>query len=265
MKNKKALSVPVLMYHHVSAHKGALVTISPENFESHIAYLTSNGYKTLSLNEFLAFKKMEFEAPEKSVLLTFDDGWIDNYLVVFPILKKYGAKATIFTVTDWVERSQLDKRVADDIYIPNHNEGKRLVYNEPAAAIFNWDDAKEMIESSIISIDSHSNTHDNEALGIDEWRDDLALSRNILTNRLKIESKHLCWPRGKYTKELIYLAQSLGFEALYTTKRGVNLADGDASEVKRISVKDKDAKWLAKTLWLYSSPIFGGLYAKFKK
>ncbi len=253
------------MYHHVSDHKGALVTMTPENFESQIAYLASDGYKTLSLEEFLAFKKGELELPKKSVLLTFDDGWIDNYLVAYKVLKKYGVKATIFVVTDWVERSSEDKRPNDDIYIPNHTEGKKLAYEEPASAVMNWDDLNEMIESGLISVDSHSNAHDNEPLGLDEWRDDLAFSKQLLKSRLGIELKHLCWPRGKYTDELIDLAKSLGFEALYTTKRGVNLADSDASEIKRISTKDKDAKWLKRVLWLYSSPTFGGLYARFKQ
>jgi len=128
---KKALSVPVLMYHHVSSHKGALVTITPENFESHARFLADEGYKTLTLDEFAAFKKGRLELPKKSVLITFDDGWIDNYLVAYPILKKYSLRATIFVITDWVERSNEDKRAGDDIYIPNHKEGKKLAYEEP--------------------------------------------------------------------------------------------------------------------------------------
>lgn len=260
---KKALSVPVLMYHHVSSHKGALVTITPENFESHAKYLYDEGYRTLSLDEFAAFKKGELELPKKSVLITFDDGWIDNYLVAYPILKKYGLKAAIFVVTDWVERAGEDKREGDDIYIPNHKEGKRMAYEEPSSAVVNWDDLQKM--GDVFSVGSHSNAHDNDSLGLDEWRDDLALSKTLLKNRLGFECKHLCWPRGNYTDELIDLAKSLGFEALYTTKRGVNLADGEMSEIKRISVKDKDAKWLKGALRLYSSPILGGLYARFKR
>ena len=150
MPTKKALSVPVLMYHHVSEHKGALVTMTPENFESHAKFLAESGYKTLSLDEFFAFKKGELELPKKSVLITFDDGWIDNYLVAYPILKKYSLKATIFVVTDWIERSSEDKRASNDIYIPNHNEGKRLAYDEPASAVMNWDDLSEMRDSSLV-------------------------------------------------------------------------------------------------------------------
>lgn len=259
---KKALSIPVLMYHHVSSHKGALVTITPENFESHAKFLAGSGYKTLSLDEFLAFKKGELELPKKSVLITFDDGWIDNYLVAYPILKKYGLRATIFIITDWVERANNDKRKSDDIYIPNHREGKKLAYEEPASAVINWDDLAGMRD--VFDFASHSNAHDNESLGLDEWRDDLALSKSHIKAHGG-NTKHLCWPRGNYTAELIDLARSLGFEALYTTKRGVNLADNDTSEIKRISTKDKDAKWLKGALRLYSSPIFGGLYARFKR
>jgi len=259
---KKALSVPVLMYHHVSSHKGALVTITPENFESHCEYLSKEGYKSLSLDEFLAFKKGELELPKKSVLITFDDGWIDNYLVAYPILKKYSLKAAIFIVTDWVERASEDKRASNEIYIPNHREGKKMAYEEPASAVVNWDDLEKMRD--VFEFASHSNAHDNEELSMDEWHDDLALSKSHIKARVG-NPKHLCWPRGNYTPELVDLAKSLGFEALYTTKRGVNLADGNTSEIRRISVKDKDAKWLKGVLRLYSSPILGGLYARFKR
>ncbi len=259
---KKALSVPVLMYHHVSSHKGALVTITPENFESHARFLADEGYKTLSLDEFAAFKKGRLELPKKSVLITFDDGWIDNYLVAYPILKKYSLRATIFIVTDWVERSNEDKRGDDDIYIPNHKEGKKLAYEEPASAVVNWNDLANM--NDVFDFASHSNAHDNESLGLDEWRDDLALSKAHIKAHGG-NTQHLCWPRGNYTKELMDLAENLGFEALYTTKRGVNMPDNDLSEIKRISVKDKDAKWLKGALRLYSSPILGGLYARFKR
>lgn len=253
------------MYHHVSAHKGSLVTMTPQNFESQMRYLAKSGYKTLTLKEFFEFKKGALELPKKSVLLTFDDGWIDNFLVAYPILKKYSLKATIFVVTDWIERSSEDKRASNDIYIPNHNEGKRLAYDEPASAVMNWDDLSEMRDSSLVDIASHSNAHDNESLGLDEWRDDLALSKTLLAHNLGECAPHLCWPRGKYTKELIEVAASLGFETLYTTKRGVNTADGDTSEIKRIAVKDKGAGWLSRILWLYSSPRLEGFYARFKR
>ena len=73
-----ANSIPVLTYHHVSSSGGSL-TISPENFESQIGWLAKNGYVTLTADEFARFLHGA-PMPRKSVLLTFDDGYLDNYV-----------------------------------------------------------------------------------------------------------------------------------------------------------------------------------------
>lgn len=258
-----AKAVPVLMYHHVTTNERDMITISPENFESHLKYLSESGFKTLSLDEFGAFMQGELKLPKKSVLLTFDDGWLDNYAVAFPLLKKYGCKAAIFVVTDWVERATIDRRV-EMPPLPTHKAAKKLAKEQPNAAVVNWDDLKEMIDSSLVSVGCHSHSHDNDSLGLDEWHDDLSLSRSLLASRLGIESKHLCWPRGNYDEQMVGLAASLGFETLYTTKRGVNVSSKDALHIKRISTKNKGAGWLSRQLVLFSSPLLGGLYTKMK-
>jgi peptidoglycan/xylan/chitin deacetylase (PgdA/CDA1 family) len=92
-----ANSIPVLMYHHVSSSAGPL-TISPENFESQIRWLARNGYVTLTADEFARFLH-GFPMPRKSVLLTFDDGYLDNYVHAHPILLRYVMNAVMFLVT----------------------------------------------------------------------------------------------------------------------------------------------------------------------
>ena len=98
-------TIPVFMYHHVNPHKGDMVTITPGVFDAQMKFLAETGYRTLSADELVEFAGGNLAIKGKAVAVTFDDGYLDNYVYVFHVLKKYNIKATIFIVTDWVERS----------------------------------------------------------------------------------------------------------------------------------------------------------------
>src|SRR3989304_8715794 len=146
--------VPVFMYHHVSPHKGDMVTVTPDVFEAQMRFLADAGYKTLSADEVLDYILGTSEIHEKAVAVTFDDGYLDNYIYAFPAFKKYNIKATIFIVTDWVERSSdfgvrsLELKTKK---LPNHDECKRFI-NEGkiSEVIMNWDMIKDMQHSGLI-------------------------------------------------------------------------------------------------------------------
>ncbi|EFX8302280.1 carbohydrate transporter, partial [Shigella flexneri] len=87
----KANHVPVLMYHHVS-HCPGLVTLSPETFRKQMKWLAENNWKTLSSDE-LEFFYRGGKLPRKSVMLTFDDGYLDNWFQVYPLLNEFNLKA----------------------------------------------------------------------------------------------------------------------------------------------------------------------------
>ena len=93
---KTAYCVPVLMYHHVSPETGPITT-TPKNFESQMKGLVDEGYTTLTCDQFADFLAGK-PTPPKSVLLTFDDGYLDNWVYAHPILKKYlrGAGSRLF-------------------------------------------------------------------------------------------------------------------------------------------------------------------------
>ncbi|HBC0990033.1 TPA: polysaccharide deacetylase family protein, partial [Escherichia coli] len=82
-----ARHLPVLMYHHVG-NKPGLVTLSPGTFRAQMKWLAESGWKTVTAAEVEAFYRGE-KLPRKSVMLTFDDGWLDNWLRVFPVLQEF--------------------------------------------------------------------------------------------------------------------------------------------------------------------------------
>src|SRR3989344_327294 len=105
-------AIPVLLYHSISEDQSRLA-VSPKNFKRQIAYLASKGYECIDpLRLKLALEKKVL--PKKKILITFDDGFRDNYLVVYPILKKYNFFATIFLATNFIgKKASFAKNLID--------------------------------------------------------------------------------------------------------------------------------------------------------
>lgn len=89
--------VPVLMYHHVSPTPG-LITVSPAHFAAQMRWLKRQGYTTLKLDALAGFLAGE-PVPAKSVVVSFDDGYLDNWVYAHPVLEQYGLHAVLFLIT----------------------------------------------------------------------------------------------------------------------------------------------------------------------
>lgn len=111
-------AIPILMYHHVGSKPG-LVTLSPDTFIEQMTWLARAGLKTVTAAELEGFYRGE-PLPRKSVMITFDDGYLDNWVCAFPVLKRLGLHAHIFLITsqlatdpfaNWRRLHSLTKRV----------------------------------------------------------------------------------------------------------------------------------------------------------
>ncbi len=252
------MSVPVLMYHHVLS-KDSFIANSIKNFDAQMKYLYENGWKTLTSNEFYLYKQGKLKVPKKSLLITFDDGWRDNFIYAYPILKKYNLKATLFVVTQWIEKSSND---IDTEYVEKkHNECKKLVPTNPRAVLCTWSELKSM--KDVFDIHSHTHTHRDKYFSDIDWIEEFIKSKEMIKKHFGFDEHFLCWPRGKFTQELVKEAIKKDLDILFTTQRGINLPNNNLTEIKRISVK-KDAKWLKKNLAIFSNNFLGYLYAKVK-
>ena len=96
MKQKEPVALPILMYHSISS--GNSLRVPKSEFAAHMKWLKDNDYVTLSPEEAYRVFITNSMPSKKSVLITFDDGYTDNYTKAFPILKQYGMKATIFMI-----------------------------------------------------------------------------------------------------------------------------------------------------------------------
>ena len=131
--------IPILMYHNVDESGDPGSTVSSEVFESHIKALCDAGYTAISFEELYDYVVSGAPLPEHPVMITFDDGYISVYDAAFPILQKYDMKATAFVIGVFFGES---------IY-------KGISYLE-ITPHFGDAEAREMAESGIFSIQSHS-------------------------------------------------------------------------------------------------------------
>ena len=101
-------SLTILMYHQVgeSEYNGYYIAVSPENFEKQIRYLRKN-YNIISLKELCAYIRSKELPAEDCAVITLDDGYKDNYVNAYPILKRYNIPATIFLTSGYIGANQI--------------------------------------------------------------------------------------------------------------------------------------------------------------
>ncbi len=265
-----ARAVPVLMYHHVSPNPG-LVTVSPATFRNHMETLAARGYQTIGADEFLEFLLGKYDLPAKSVFITFDDGYLDNYVYAYPVLRELGLKATIFAVTGWVGNGQARSTTSPPL-CPDHRACKVAIAEGRADEVMlRWSEIEAMEAAGSVEIHSHTHSHArwdktvaDPAARRAALAQDLASSRDTLRQKLGRDDRHLCWPQGYFDHDYVSVAQELGFEALYTTRKHVNTRHTPPTDIGRLVTKDRTDKWLERRIFIYSSPFLGGLYSKLR-
>lgn len=270
-----ARAVPVLMYHHVTPNPG-LVTVRPEIFRAQMAWLAERGYRSISCAELAGFLAGA-ALPEKSVLITFDDGYLDNYVHAHPVLREYGLHAALFLVTGWLGdgpvRPHAGSAGADGglPQCPNHREATALIRGGNAdLAMLRWSEVAAMAAAGTFEFHSHTHRHirwDREIADPEARRaalaDDLAESRATLAARIGA-SDHLCWPQGYHDADYRRVAAASGFRYLYTVEKGINVPATPAERIARTVIKDKAGAWFASRVFLYRQPRLGGFYLRWR-
>ena len=182
----------VLNYHQIQNSPTSL-SIPPADFDEQMHYLYSHGYVSITPDELYSGLNGEIELPPKPVLITFDDGYADNYTNAFPILKYYGMRATIFVIPAFVG-----------------------VYSN----YLTWDEMREM-EDNGITIESHTMHHYKlEELPDDEIRSELLNSKLKIEEELGHPVEFLAYPTGTYNLHIAGIAKEVGYKGAFTIKYG---------------------------------------------
>ena len=206
-------AAPIIMYHHVSPDNTARPdTVSPRRFEWQMAYLKANHFNVLSLSELVQAAREGKPLPRKSVAITFDDGYEDNYTHAFFVLKKYHFPATIFVISD--------------------------VINTPG--FLTTAQIKEMTAQGI-EIGSHTRRHVYlPEIPKDQLADEITGSKRKLETELGIRINHFCYPSGGFNEGIKEIVRQSGYVSASTTNRGNDRSGRDVYELKRVRLSDAD-------------------------
>lgn len=143
-------NVPILMYHHLDNEVTNDSVMTPMRFEDHMIALKDAGFSSITLQQLADYVERGLELPEKPVLITFDDGYCSNYELAYPILEKYNMNGLI---------NVIGVSVGKDTYKDT---------NKPMTPHFSYEEAREMVASGVIEIQSHGyDMHNSKELDAD--------------------------------------------------------------------------------------------------
>ncbi|KIL39148.1 polysaccharide deacetylase [Gordoniibacillus kamchatkensis] len=211
----------MLNYHSIDIDPDSTLTLAPDKLAAQMEHLAKEGYTPLSLGDFTAIIEKRKPAPPKPVLLTFDDGYADNYEQAMPVLKRYGFPATVFISPGVVGQ--------DDYYL-------------------NWEQVKEMREAGW-DIQPHGMTHPHlPELSKEQQKKEITEARRQIEEQLGTTADIFCYPYGEFNKQTLAILKEGGFRYAFTIEQGVASSSQPPLQLKRIYVNGKEslAAWSKK-------------------
>jgi peptidoglycan/xylan/chitin deacetylase (PgdA/CDA1 family) len=264
------------MYHHISTSPG-MITVSPAHFAAQMAHLASAGYHTVGAAQLAAYLAGE-PLPRKALVLTFDDGYLDNWVHAHPVLLRHGFKALCFLVTSWIGEGAPRPCAGSGEALPallNHDEGDKAIgRGEADRVILRWSEIDAMRETGSFEFHSHTHRHVRwDRVARDREEKCAGLGRDLAEARIALArlgevSDHLCWPQGYVDDDYRRIALAAGFRHFYTCEMGLNQPrQDDAGErsIYRLEVRDRPASWLASRLRVHTRPLLSRLYRSIKR
>lgn len=189
-------TIPILMYHHVDDKSGSLY-VSKSTFAGQMDYLVNKGYNTVTLSDVVESLQGLRTLPAKPLVITFDDGYQDNYLNAYPILRERNMKATFFIITQLV------------------GGGEYLT----------WDQLREMTGNPLVTVGDHTLSHKAVVMETEtQMKDEILSAQSILESRLGVKVNTFAYPYGSLNSNAEKILREGEFIAAVTTQRGLSCA-----------------------------------------
>lgn len=180
------VTVPILLYHHVSSDKAdSRYNIDPVKFEQQMQWLYDNGYQTITITGLVNLIYNGGEIPLRPVVITFDDGNLNNFVNAYPIMKKFGFVGTFYVVQRYVD--------SDDTMVST-------------------DQLQELIQNGW-EIGSHSKTHEHLTLEGVDLVEEIRMSKLNLEEKLGVTIHSFAYPFGEINEDVIRLTSSYGYSS----------------------------------------------------
>lgn len=226
--SSQGIPVPILMYHSVGYNNKVQspYMITPEVFEEDIRWLSEHGYTAVFISDIVNYVRGKSSLPDKPVVITLDDGYLNNRTYVMPILQKYNMRAVLSVVGSFCENFTKH---------PDPN---------PSYAYLTWEDVRYLAHSGVFEIGNH--TYEMHSIGqrkgcmklADEsvasysaaLSADLTLLQTMLAEKSGVTPTVFTYPYGAVSSEAIFVLQSLNFQAALTCAEKVNFITPSSME-----------------------------------
>ena len=225
-EGREKVVLPIIMYHSFlkDPRSQGKYVLPPSLFEEDLKYLEENGYETVTVADLVAYYENGKPLPEKPVMLTFDDGYYNNYVYAYPLLKKYNAKAVLSIIG-----------ICSEKFSESNDENANYSH-------VTWDEIKEMSDSGLVEIQNHSdNLHtrdkgrkgarkkqgENELEYQNMLEDDLSKLQELLYEHCGIIPTAFAYPFGAVSDASIPVIKKMGFKASFTCLQRINILESE--------------------------------------
>ncbi len=213
-EESQQIRLPIIMYHSILKDEklGNDYTITPKLFEDDLKYLKKNGYTAVTVSDLVSYVYSDGSLGEKIIMLSFDDGYYNNYHYAFPLLKKYGFRAVISPIASMTERFS---KTSDISVTYGHISDENI---------------KEMVSSGLVEIQNHS--YDMHSLrprrgvskksgeSIESYRQaitsDITKAQNYLKSVSGTAPRAFVYPFGAYDEDTQNIVKEMGFACTLT-------------------------------------------------
>lgn len=215
VRRKKA---SILMYHSIGDNSH-FFTVTPESFEWQMDYLKNHNFNIVPLDQLVEKIINKQPLQERTIAITFDDGYADNYSIVFPILKKYSIPITIFLTTDSIGQKQTVRGVVMEY--------------------LTWHQITEMSQSGLVDFGSHSKSHRKlSKIESQEVEGEMSESKALLEQNLNKSCTLFAYPFGDYNDAVVYVAKGC-FKGAVSVNRGFVDENNDIFMLPRQSIDSR--------------------------
>lgn len=236
--------IPILAYHRICPlyYRKSMpwANVYPEEFERQMGYLAEH-FECITVLEYV-LRVTSGRLTGREICVTFDDGFRDNYLYAFPILRRYGIKATFFLVTAYI---------GEDIIFPwmSLDDGSKndIAVNRERWLPLTWDHVREMARYEM-EFGTHSHTHSTSLsnLNRDDAKKEIEICTSVFREKMQSDPTIFCYPHGTfkdYDESHIAVLKACGYKAALTTNIGRNSSCQSLYELRRLIVYDDDSLW----------------------
>lgn len=234
-KENESVELPIIMYHGLTENPSKVNTyvIPVSDFESDLKYLKENGYTAVFMQQVIDYVEGDGELPEKPVVLTFDDGFENNYEYGLPLFEKYDMRGVVSIVGKYTEDYS---KISDE---------------NPEYAYLNFETISKMVDSGRFEMANHSyNMHslpkdkgnadnrkgaaqtagESDEVYREKLTTDTEKNQKLLTDNCGITPNVYTYPYGELTKTSEAILRDLGFKATLSCMENMNYVTKGSSE-----------------------------------